>query len=63
MRVVHAGTALELEVTDDGQGGAAAERGSGLNGLADRVMALGGRFEVVSNDGRGTRILATIPTE
>jgi len=61
--VVHAGTALELEVTDDGQGGAAAERGSGLSGLADRLMALGGRFEVISNDGRGTRILAMIPTE
>lgn len=63
VHVVHAGTSLELEVSDDGQGGAAAERGSGLKGLADRVMALGGRFEVVSKDGRGTQVLATIPTE
>ncbi|MBA2264671.1 MAG: sensor histidine kinase [Chloroflexi bacterium] len=62
VRVVQAGASLELEVSDDGQGGAAAERGSGLRGLADRVMALGGRFEVVSDAGRGTRIRATIPT-
>jgi signal transduction histidine kinase len=49
-------------VSDDGQGGAEAERGSGLSGLADRVMALGGRLEVESEAGAGTRIRATIPT-
>jgi len=62
VRVAHAGTKLELEVTDDGQGGAEPERGSGLRGLADRVMALGGRLEVDSEAGRGTRVRATIPT-
>ena len=62
VRVAHAGDALELEVSDDGQGGADAERGSGLSGLADRVMAVGGRLEVDSEAGGGTRIRATIPT-
>ena len=38
------------------------ERGSGLSGLADRVMAVGGRLEVDSEAGGGTRIRATIPT-
>ena len=62
VRVAHAGDALELEVSDDGQGGADAGRGSGLSGLADRVMAVGGRLEVDSEAGGGTRIRATIPT-
>ena len=62
VRVAHVGNALELEVNDDGRGGADAERGSGLSGLADRVMALGGRLEVDSEAGGGTRIRATIPT-
>ena len=62
VRVVHAGQTLELEVSDDGQGGADLERGSGLRGLADRVMAVGGRLEVESKAGGGTRVRATIPT-
>jgi signal transduction histidine kinase len=62
VRVQHVGRALELEVGDDGQGGAELERGSGLRGLADRVMALGGRLEVDSEPSTGTRIRATIPT-
>jgi signal transduction histidine kinase len=52
---------LVLEVDDDGIGGAAAGRGSGLRGLADRVEALGGRLTVSSPPGRGTRLRAEIP--
>jgi signal transduction histidine kinase len=55
-----AGQAL-IEVRDDGVGGAAAERGSGLRGLADRVEALGGRFVVHSPLGAGTTLRAEIP--
>ena len=33
------------EITDDGRGGAAAQTGSGLIGLAERAAALGGRIE------------------
>ena len=61
VRVRQAGASVELEVSDDGQGGAAPERGSGLRGLADRVITLGGQFEVISKAGSGTRIRATMP--
>jgi PAS domain S-box-containing protein len=50
-----------IEVRDDGVGGAAAERGSGLRGLADRVEALGGRFVLTSPEGAGTTLRAEIP--
>jgi signal transduction histidine kinase len=52
---------LALEVTDDGVGRAVETEGSGLQGLRDRVEALGGTFNVDSRIGRGTRITATIP--
>ncbi|MBE2319221.1 GAF domain-containing protein [Solirubrobacter sp. CPCC 204708] len=50
-----------IEVRDDGVGGAAPSGGSGLRGLADRVEALGGRFEVESPLGEGTILRAEIP--
>jgi len=53
--------ALIVEVRDDGVGGASADGGSGLRGLADRVEALGGRLQVWSPEGRGTRLRAEIP--
>ena len=52
-----------VEVADDGIGGADAERGTGLRGLADRVVALGGRFEIASRRGEGTTVKARIPCE
>ena len=54
---------LVVEVADDGVGGADPGRGSGLRGLSDRISALGGRLEVDSEAGSGTRISATIPCE
>jgi signal transduction histidine kinase len=50
-----------VEVRDDGSGGVDVARGSGLNGLADRVSALGGTLEVESPAGVGTTIRARIP--
>ncbi len=50
-----------IEVRDDGKGGAAMGDGSGLLGLADRVEALGGRFEVDSEHGAGTAVIGEIP--
>ena len=35
--------------------------GCGLDGLRDRVEALGGTFEVESPAGHGTRVAAVIP--
>jgi signal transduction histidine kinase len=52
---------LEVEVVDDGVGGAQARNGTGLRGLADRVEALGGRLTVASSEGKGTRLTAEIP--
>lgn len=53
--------ALDVEVADDGCGGADPASGSGLRGLADRLGALDGRLEVDSPSGAGTRVRATIP--
>jgi signal transduction histidine kinase len=52
---------LRVEVTDDGIGGARPKRGSGLEGLRDRVEAIGGTFEIDSPASEGTRIVAAIP--
>ena len=53
--------ALVVRVRDDGRGGAAPDRGSGLRGLADRVALLDGTLEVSSPPDGGTTITAHIP--
>jgi signal transduction histidine kinase len=53
-------TTLRIEISDDGRGGADG-CGTGLQGLADRVAALDGRFEIDSPIGGGTRISAVLP--
>jgi signal transduction histidine kinase/uncharacterized protein YhfF len=55
------GRTLHVDVADDGIGGAARGRGSGIGGLGDRVGALGGTLEVISPPGKGTRLHAEIP--
>ncbi len=52
---------LRVRVGDDGAGGAVAEPGSGLEGLRDRVEAIGGTLVVDSPPGAGTRLEAHIP--
>lgn len=52
---------VELEIDDDGVGGADPARGSGLIGLRDRVEALGGSIDIASPAGDGTALRATIP--
>ena len=52
---------LLVEVRDDGTGGVDVENGHGIQGLEDRVGALGGTLAVESPPGAGTRVLATIP--
>jgi signal transduction histidine kinase len=59
VRAAREGATLNVEVIDDGIGGATVLRG--LQGLADRVTALGGRLVVDSPNGGGTRLLAVIP--
>jgi signal transduction histidine kinase len=53
--------ALHIAVHDDGVGGADPQSGSGLAGLRDRVAALGGSFDLTSEPGGGTRLVARIP--
>jgi signal transduction histidine kinase len=52
---------VDVEVSDDGVGGANPDQGSGLRGLSDRVAALDGRLDLTSADGRGTTVRARIP--
>ncbi len=61
VRIAETDGLLEVEVADDGVGGADARRGSGLVGLHDRTAAVGGRLLVVSRPGAGTRVRAEIP--
>jgi signal transduction histidine kinase len=58
---INRGTLLAT-IADDGIGGADPERGSGLRGLIDRVEAVGGRLDVTSAPGDGTRLCAQLPT-
>jgi signal transduction histidine kinase len=50
-----------VEVRDDGVGGAQAEGGSGLSGLADRMAACDGTLTVTSPPGEGTLLRAVLP--
>ncbi len=61
VRVRRHGDRLEVEIVDDGVGGADPTRGTGLRGLADRVEALGGTLIVVSPRGAGTVVRAELP--
>jgi signal transduction histidine kinase len=61
VRVARKQNTVLVEIADDGRGGADAAAGTGLHGLADRIDALGGRFEVDSPPGAGTRVSARLP--
>jgi signal transduction histidine kinase len=50
-----------ITVRDDGVGGAEVGGGSGLLGLADRVEAIGGKFELESPPGQGTLLRVELP--
>ena len=61
LHIASTDTALRVEISDDGCGGADPAMGSGLRGLTDRVEALGGQITISSPIGRGTRLTAEIP--
>jgi signal transduction histidine kinase len=54
---------LHFEVRDDGSGftPAGAVNGGGLTNMHDRMAALGGRLNVISSPGAGTRVLGSVP--
>ena len=55
--------ALEFSVTDDGAGfdSGSAGYGTGLQGMADRLAALGGDLQVRSKPGQGTTVTGRLP--
>ena len=61
IRAVQEEENIVIELEDDGVGGADERRGSGLQGLRDRVGALDGTLFVDSPLGRGTVVRARIP--
>jgi signal transduction histidine kinase len=52
---------LEIQVSDDGTGGADPKHGSGLTGLLDRVEANNGTLTITSPLGEGTTLRAQLP--
>jgi hypothetical protein len=62
VRVRRDGDRVRVEVADDGRGGADPTLGSGLQGLADRVAALGGVLRVDTPTAAGTRVVGDLPT-
>jgi signal transduction histidine kinase len=66
VRLTTGADTLTIEVCDDGRGFLCppdnAVRGSGLQGLRDRIEALGGRMEISSNPGSGSALRAWLPT-
>jgi signal transduction histidine kinase len=61
VRVARNAGSVSAEVSDDGVGGAQSGRGSGLQGLIDRVGALGGTLRLDSRPGQGTRLRVELP--
>ncbi|WP_436527679.1 sensor domain-containing protein [Actinoplanes sp. HUAS TT8] len=61
VRVTGDGTRVELEIEDNGRGGADPRMGSGLTGLADRVGAAGGRLLLASPAGGPTLLRVELP--
>jgi signal transduction histidine kinase len=63
VRLAIEGNAVCFAVADDGPGfdPSAVDGGTGLQGMADRLAALGGRLEVRSAAGQGTRVAGRIP--
>jgi signal transduction histidine kinase len=61
VRVHATNRTLTIEVSDDGPGGADETPGGGLEGLRERVEAVGGAFALQSNEKKGTRVVATLP--
>ncbi|MDP9242086.1 MAG: histidine kinase [Actinomycetota bacterium] len=63
VRLHDRGGNLVFEVEDDGAGFdvAATRQGSGLQGMADRLEALGGTLEIRSSPGGGTTVIGRVP--
>jgi PAS domain S-box-containing protein len=54
---------LDIEIGDDGIGGIDARRGSGVQGLRDRIAAIGGTLQITSPPNGGTVVRASLPID
>jgi signal transduction histidine kinase len=64
---------IVLEVGDDGKGfnppplsgpeATEQEEHIGLRGMRDRIALVGGQFELISEPGKGTRIVVKVPVD
>jgi signal transduction histidine kinase len=63
VRLAHEGDELVFEIRDDGVGFDPDETGygTGLQGMADRLDAIGGSLEVRSAPGSGTTVIGRVP--
>ena len=63
IRLARANGSLSFEVEDDGLGfdPTAVGSGSGLQGMADRLAAVGGSLDIRSAPGRGTTVVGRVP--
>src|SRR4051812_32913920 len=61
VRVRRVRETLEIEIEDDGRGGADPAGGTGLRGLADRAEAVGGTFSVRDGASGGTVVSVALP--
>jgi signal transduction histidine kinase len=63
VRLSREGGRLRFEVQDDGRGFDPGTRayGTGLQGMADRLEALGGSVRVESRPGQGTTVVGELP--
>jgi signal transduction histidine kinase len=59
--IARTGDTLIVEVRDDGVGGADPTRGTGLHGLRERVVGLGGTMDLLSPAGGPTTVLVELP--
>jgi signal transduction histidine kinase len=59
----HDGRRLAFTVEDDGTGFdlASTPKGTGLQGISDRLGALGGSIDISSTPGHGTRVTGRVP--
>ena len=61
VRLTRANGQAMLEILDDGRGADSAPAGNGLRGLGERVRAVGGEVQTGPGDGKGFRLLVTVP--
>lgn len=60
VRFTHTTDKLDMQICDNGKGGLT-EHGNGINGMCERVRAIGGSLQIESQPHRGTRLLISVP--